>query len=231
MALCMSLGIWCRGSTRPWGGCSSSSNLDIPTITIDAMPFDQTLVDLISSYGQLAVFVGSFFFGETVIISAGFLSATGAWPVENVYLLAFIGTLTSDSVWFLFGQTLVAGTKHFQRSSNRYQRVVSRVERITGDKPFLILLFIKFLYGTRILTILYLAHRKLRFLTFLVFDFLGTILWLAVMVGIGWLAGRGIVNVLPQVKNIQIAFTLLVVVAVFGKLIMVWLKSRKPSVQ
>jgi membrane protein DedA with SNARE-associated domain len=192
------------------------------------MGIEQTLLDLVTHYGQWSIFFGSFFFGESVIISGGFLSATGIWPLQNVYILALVGTVASDTIWFLFGQTILTRTHRLQESSERYKRVVEKIERITGNKPFLILLFIKFLYGTRILTILYLANRKMRLATFLLFDTIGTLIWLVVMLGIGWLAGRGIVNILPQVEQLQYAFTILVVVALVSKLTMVWMKSRKP---
>lgn len=192
------------------------------------MVIEQALINLVTHYGQWSVLIGSFFFGESVIISAGFLSATGLWPLQNVYLLALIGTVTSDAVWFLFGQTILTRTQKMQQSSERYKHVVDKIEHITGNKPFLILLFIKFLYGTRILTILYLAHRKMRLATFLLFDTIGTFIWLVAMLGIGWLAGRGVVNILPQAMQFEYAFTLLVAVGLLFKLIMVWMKSRKP---
>jgi membrane protein DedA with SNARE-associated domain len=188
---------------------------------------ENTLIALVASYGQWSVLIGSFFFGESVIISSGFLSATGLWPIQNVYILALIGTIVSDSVWFLCGHLLLSKTQRLQQSSERYTRIITKIERVTGDKPFLILLFIKFLYGTRILTIVYLAHRKMRFATFVLFDFLGTIFWLGIMLGIGWLAGREIVNVLPHVRQFEYAFTILVAAAIIGKLLNLWISSRK----
>lgn len=188
---------------------------------------EQVLLEFITQYGQWAVLLCAFSFGESVIISAGFLAATGVLLLPNVYILALIGTLISDSIWFLFGHLILSRPKRLQQSSERYQRVVSRIEHITGDKPFLILLFMKFLYGTRILTILYLSHRKLGFGTFLFFDAIGTMVWLAVMLGIGWLAGRGITNLFPQAKQLQYAFTILVAAAIISKLVTLWIKSQK----
>ena len=73
------------------------------------------------------------------------------------------------------------------------------------------LLFIKFLYGTRILTILYLSMQRLRLGTFLLFDLIGTMLWLAVIVSLGYLVGRsvGIEGVVTSVQKAEVALLLL----------------------
>jgi len=98
---------------------------------------------------------------------------------------------------------------------------------VTGEKPFLSLLFIKFLYGTRILTIAYLTLKKIRFFTFAIFDAMGTIFWLAVMISIGWLAGKGVANVIPLYNEmLEYSILILVVLILIVKVISLWAKKR-----
>src|SRR3989344_7628269 len=155
---------------------------------------DLSIINLLTTYQLPAIFIGAFFFGETVILAAAFLAGQGIWSVESVFWLSLAGTVASDSLWFLLGLTFFKFTKRWEKFQDKYKLFLAKLEKITGQKPFLSLLFIKFLYGTRILTIIYLSIRKIHFGRFLIFNTVGTILWLFVMIGVGWLVGQGIVN-------------------------------------
>lgn len=190
------------------------------------MSIDATVVQLLSLYQLPALFFGAFFFGETVVITAAFLSAQGLWSPFNVFLLSLLGTITADVLWFLFGHYIFSFFQGRAKDTEENVRLLRALERLTGKRPFLALLFIKFLYGTRILTIIYLSLRKINFLTFLIFDTLGTIVWLALIVPIGWLAGRSIVNFLPFLDTFTLTVVFLVLAGVALKLLTTWLSKR-----
>jgi len=94
---------------------------------------------------------------------------------------------------------------------------------ITGQKPFLALLFIKFLYGTRILTILYLSIRKVHYPTFFLFNTIGTVFWLLVMIFVGWLVGRGTADAGQVFSRVEYTLTALVLLIVLYRIITTWL--------
>lgn len=180
---------------------------------------------LLLSYQLPAIFLGAFFFGETVILTAAFLSGHGIWSLSNVFLLSFAGTIVSDGMWFLFGQFFFRLARKRIDNQEKYLQLITKLDTITGQKPFLSLLFIKFLYGTRILTILYLSIRKIGFWTFIVFDALGTVLWLIVMISIGWLAGKGISNFIPFVQKTEYALLAIALLVVIFKLTTLWIQK------
>ncbi|MFA7286702.1 MAG: VTT domain-containing protein [Patescibacteria group bacterium] len=182
------------------------------------------VIQFIIAHHVFGIFLGSVFFGESVILTAAFLSGQGLWSPVVVWWVALLGTVFSDSVWFLFGRQ--ATTFVFRRYQKKYETVLATIEERFGTKPFLALLFIKFLYGTRILTLLYLATRRLRFSTFLFFDTAGAILWLTVMVLLGWLAGRGSVNLISYFGHVEVALLVLVLVFFTYQPITVWLSNR-----
>lgn len=181
---------------------------------------------LLLTYQLPAIFLGAFFFGETVIITAAFLSGQGIWSLSNVFWLSLAGTVISDGVWFLFGQSIFKFTHKWSENQKKYQLLITKLDKITGQKPFLSLLFIKFLYGTRILTILYLSIRKIGFWTFIIFDSVGTIFWLIVMISIGWLAGKGIANFIPFVQKTEYALLALAALIILFKLITIWIEKK-----
>ncbi len=67
---------------------------------------DFSLAQVLTTYQLPAIFFGSFFFGETVILTAAFLGGQNIWSVESVFWLSLAGTIAADSLWFLFGQKL-----------------------------------------------------------------------------------------------------------------------------
>jgi len=181
---------------------------------------------MLLAYQLPAIFLGAFFFGETVVITAAALSAQGIWSVFNVFWLSLAGTVISDAIWFLSGQAIFRLTNKWSKNQKKYQSLIAKLDKITGQKPFLSLLFIKFLYGTRILTILYLSVRQIGFWAFVIFDTVGTIFWLVVVISIGWLAGKGVVNFIPLVHKTEYALLAIVLVVVFFKLITLWIEKK-----
>lgn len=185
-----------------------------------------TIIHFLTAYQYPAIFIGSFFFGESVIITAAFLAGQGIWSVQAVFWLALIGTIVSDSIWFLFGQSIIRSLKYWQRMLSKYEQYLQKIERLTGNKPFLALLFIKFLYGTRILTILYMSVRKMSYGRFLLFNTIGTIFWLVTMVAIGWLAGKGITNFIPVVARVEYLLLAVALLIIMYKAVSTWMEKR-----
>jgi len=186
----------------------------------------ETLVfEFLRLYQLPLVFIGAFLFGETVIISAAFLASQGAMSIFYVALLAFLGTVISDSLWFYFGNYLFWQRKYLI-DNDKYQWVIDQIRQKTGNKSFLALLFIKFLYGTRVLTIIYLSTQKLKFRTFLLFNSLGTMIWLSVILPIGWLAGKGIANFVSLLNKIEYLLIALVIFVIIFRMAAIWLTKK-----
>ncbi len=190
------------------------------------MSVDQTAVMYLSAYGPVAIFLGAFFFGESVIIAAAFLASQGLWSVWELFLLAFLGTVISDAVWFSGGFGLNKLISKGANNQSRLEKVVSSIQKITKGKSFLSLLFIKFLYGTRIITIFYLGSQKLPFRKFLIFNSLGTIIWLIVVVFIGWSLGQGTKFLSVDLNHIEIILSVLILVIIFFKFFSKWITKQ-----
>ena len=177
-------------------------------------------------YRQLAIFLGSFLFAESVIFTASFLSAQGFWPLTTVFIFVFLGAIISDFFWYFGRLFFLKFTRQWLLYKNAYNKLSAFVDKITYNKPFLALLFMKFLYGTRFLIIIYIAMRQVKLKTFLFYDIIGTIIWLLVIIPIGWLAGKGAYNIIPIYKNIGYSIFILILSFVIFKLISRWLKNK-----
>lgn len=100
---------------------------------------------------------------------------------------------------------------------------------MTSRRAFLALLFIKFLYGTRIITIMYLSIHRLRFRTFFLFNAIGTFLWLLVMVTIGWYASVRIDGDIPDIKKFQYGASILLAFMLLTRGASMYLRKRIES--
>lgn len=183
-------------------------------------------VPLLIQYQLAAIFIGSVVFGETIILAAAFLSGQGLWSVQTVFWLTFLGTVFSDCIWYVLGKKFARKSREWEEKKMKYRAFLSMLERITRRRAFLSLLFIKFLYGTRIITIMYLAIHNLRFRTFLLFNSIGTLLWLLVLLPIGWYAGHSIGGDIPDIKKFQYAFTFLFAFVAVTRVAFLFIKKK-----
>lgn len=173
-----------------------------------------------------AMFLGSFFFGEAVVLSAAFLAGQGLWSAWTVFWIALLGTLSADSLWFLYGQKLLGLFHKFEPYRRPSEKFLTALEKITGARPERALLFIKAVYGTRILTIIYLAIRKVNFFKFLIFDAFGSAWWIAILVSFGWLAGRKLVDLVPIIDQLEYTALALVIIVIIWRAIFSWLSKK-----
>ncbi len=177
-------------------------------------------------YSFPTAFLGAFFFGESVIITLTFLAIQLQHPFFLIALAFFTGTVAADTAWFFLGRLGYSQIK--KRNIWQKQRIESEkmLRHLTGTRPFWALLFIKFLYGSRIAMILYVAAQKTPLSTFLIFNSLGTIIWLAILLPLGVFAARGVGNTLPLLDLIQAGVIIFVLSIILFKVFSLWLTKR-----
>lgn len=183
------------------------------------------IIHYLTLYQIPALFVGAFFFGETVILAAALLAQQGWWNMSTVFFVSLIATVVSDAVWFWLGTTFFFKKKWFDKYEKKYKGIVEVLDTKVKHRPYLSLLVIKFLYGTRIVTILYLAVRNLPFWKFILFDTLGTVIWLVAMLALGWFAGNGIAS-MGMFNSLTKIFSALIVCILVYRWIEVWITKN-----
>ena len=150
------------------------------------MPHSIHIIDFILSYGYVAILLGSFFDGETVLILGGLAVHQGLLDLPLVFLCSLIGTLISDNTFFLLGRykghKLVAKYKFFSKLT-----VVS--EKISGKRAPFLAFAMRFMYGFRHLVPFSLGMSTIKIRTFLLFNFLGGLTWVLVAGFAGYLFG------------------------------------------
>ncbi|MFQ5523744.1 MAG: hypothetical protein ACE5F5_09215 [Acidimicrobiia bacterium] len=168
------------------------------------------------------VFVGTFFLGESVVLASAALAAQGTWSVTAVAGWAFAGTIVADTVWFRSARLGIERWTTDPVRASKLAEASSRLDRVSGAHPHRALLFVKFLYGSRIASIVYMALRQVQVKRFVLFSGMGTALWLAVMIPIGWAIGMGFGNLGVDLRNVERAILGVVLAGVVVKGVTSW---------
>lgn len=134
--------------------------------------------------------LGSFVLGEEVILAFAFLAGQGVFDVFTLYLCCALATIASDAAWFLLGHYSKRKNNFVHRLYEKHSNYLSLMHR-WHNRPFLLLLITKFVYGIRIFTILYVAFRGMEFKKFMLYIVPCILILQLVVIGGGWLAGRG----------------------------------------
>ena len=62
------------------------------------------LQQFLQEFGYFALFLGTFFEGETILVLAGFLAFRGYMDLKLVMIVAFLGSYAGDQLWYFLGR-------------------------------------------------------------------------------------------------------------------------------
>jgi membrane protein DedA with SNARE-associated domain len=178
-----------------------------------------TLESIVENYGYLAVWIGTFLEGETVLVMGGFLAHRGYLELPWVIAVAFAGTFFGDQLYFYLGrrhsQVLLARRPAWQARIGKAQALLER------HQALLILIF-RFLYGLRTMLPFVIGMSRVPWSLFVLLNALGALVW-AIAIGFaGYLFGQALEIVLTDIEHYE--HEVLAVIAVAGFLF--WLFHR-----
>ena len=180
--------------------------------------------DLIAQFGYLAVFVGTFLEGETVLALGGVAAAYGYLSFPGVVAVAVLGAFLGDQCCFYLGR------RYGHRVLARFPSLAAKAPRVhelvrRWDAPVVIVL--RFLYGLRIAGPMVIGSCGISPWRLAFFNFIGTLLWAPLVASIGYLAGQALDQWVGRLRHVQIAVLMAIVLAtVIGWLVIVWRRRR-----
>jgi membrane protein DedA with SNARE-associated domain len=104
------------------------------------------LQEFLHNFGYLALFLGTFFEGETILVLAGFLAFRGYMDLNYVIVVAFFGSYAGDQLWYFLGRK--HGRKLLARKP-RWQLLGDRALVHIRKHPDIWVLSFRFVYGLR----------------------------------------------------------------------------------
>ena len=104
------------------------------------------LQQFLQDFGYFALFLGTFFEGETILVLAGFLAFRGYMQLDTVILTAFLGSYAGDQLWYFLGRR--HGRRLLARKP-RWQKLGDKALDHVRRHPDLWVLSFRFVYGLR----------------------------------------------------------------------------------
>jgi membrane protein DedA with SNARE-associated domain len=180
--------------------------------------------DLIGNLGYLAIFVGTFLEGETILALGGVAAAYGYLSFAGVVAIAVLGAFLGDQACFFigrrYGHRVLARFPALAAKAPRVQAIVKR-----WDAPAVIVL--RFLYGLRIAGPIVIGSCGISPWRLALFNFIGTLIWAPLVAGIGYLAGQALEVWIGRLKHVQIAVLMAIVLAVMILWLVILWRNRR----
>lgn len=155
---------------------------------------------LLMRFGLPALFLGAALEGDVSMILAGVAAHLGLLDPVAAFLVGAAGAVISDLGWFWFGRWRGA----YIRGHALYLRAGPAIERFADRIGLLQIPLARFVYGTRIATMIFWGSRGLRLWRFILADLPGCILWSGLLGGLGFLASDSAATVLGRVKHVEV---------------------------
>jgi membrane protein DedA with SNARE-associated domain len=168
------------------------------------------LPQIIQDWGCLALLVGAFLEGETVILIGGFFASRGYLSLPLVMLCAFAGSLAGDQFAFFIGRKLGRGVI---RRRARLRLRAAKILRWIQRYDIAVLLGFRFVYGFRNLTPFTLGATGFRPWRFAFYNVIGAALWAVIMPSLGYVFGTAIEALLADVQKGELWIIAAVIIA------------------
>jgi membrane protein DedA with SNARE-associated domain len=168
---------------------------------------------LLQKFGYLAVFIGTFLEGETILVMGGFFAERGYMTLPLVIVTAFGGSYAGHVCWFWLGRTQgVRLLDRFPRLKKHFGKGIRLFARYGAPAIFIT----QWLYGLRITCAVIIGISKISTIKFLLYEALTCIVWAIVIGTAGFYFGRAVERVLGRAAHVEKWGLLLLVVVGVG---------------
>jgi membrane protein DedA with SNARE-associated domain len=156
---------------------------------------------LISTYGYPAVWAGTFFEGETIVLIAGYLANRGYLALEWVIFFAFLGSWMGDTLYFFIGRRW--GNKLLERRP-AWRPAADRAFDMLHRYDAAFILTFRFLYGLRTVSPFVIGMSKVPTARFVLLNMIASAIWASAFSTGGYLLGTMLEAMIAKVERIEI---------------------------
>jgi len=192
----------------------------------------EQIIESLPVWGYPAVFFGVMLEnagipvpGETILLTAGFLSFKGILNPIFVVLSAFTGAVIGDNIGFFIGYK--GGRPLLQRYGNAFyvsRSGLERTERLFERQGGKIIFVARFITGLRVFAAVVAGVGKMQWRRFFFFNVSGAVLWSIIITLVGFYFGQGRETISSYFKYLDETILSAVAVAVVIYLVSQWMK-------
>jgi membrane protein DedA with SNARE-associated domain len=163
----------------------------------------ETLKSLIADYGYLAIFIGCFLEGETILVLGGFAAYSGYLDLGWVTFAGFSGSFLGDQLYYFLARKW--GHKVLNRFPS-WRPGIARALRLLEKYDVAFILSFRFIYGVRSVSSVAIGLSSVPPSRFLPYNFIAAAVWAIVIAGLGYVFGEAINLILEKVANYEMYF-------------------------
>lgn len=145
-----------------------------------------SLEDFLQSWGYIAILIGTFLEGETIVIFAGIFASQGMMSLPLVFATALFGTFAGDQIYFTIGKHW--GSKLLYRHP-AIKRKTRSVFRLLKKYETGFILSFRFLYGLRNVSPFVIGMNGIGHPRFALLNFIAAFAWATIFAGGGYTLG------------------------------------------
>ncbi len=179
---------------------------------------------LIGSYGYLAVFIGAFLEGETILALAGLAAFRGYLDLYPVIAIALVAGFAGDQVYFFLGRyngaRILARFPDAQARAHRFDAMLAR-----WHAPLIVA--IRFMYGFRIVGPVLLGMGRVPGWKFMLYNFIGAAIWAPLVAGLGYAFGSVVESFISNIERYEKWLFVAVIAAGFAGVVFHIVRSRR----
>ena len=180
---------------------------------------------LLIVFAETGLFFGFFLPGDTLLFTAGLLSATGvlATPVVPLLLLVIVAAIIGDATGYWFGRKV--GNRLYLKKENIFfkKKYLSLTESYYNKYGGMTLVIGRFLPVVRTFAPIIAGTVKMNYKKFTMFNISGGIVWSTFFILAGYFLGIKFPSIIEHMEYFIIGFGVLT----FGPLISFAIKNRK----
>ena len=161
-----------------------------------------SLEQIVGTYGYLALLIGTFFEGETILVIGGFLAFRGYLELPWVVAAAFVGSFAGDQLFYYLGRTqgiAILEKRPVWKAKSKRALALLRTHQVP------LMLSFRFFYGLRTVTPFLIGASRVPVARFVLLNALGGLLWAVAIASTGFWVGHSLESALGKIKRYELA--------------------------
>lgn len=180
----------------------------------------------VSNYGYIAILIGTFLEGETIMVIGGIAAHAGYLSIDGVIISGWLGTLAGDQLYFYLGRR---HGDQFLKKRPAWSNKINKILRLIERNQNLLIIFFRFLYGLRTVAPFTIGLSNVTYIRYSILNCIGGAIW-AIAIGFaGYFFGQAVEIVIGEIKQ----YEAILIYSVIGVSILIWtiylIKKRKDN--
>ncbi|MBI5733776.1 MAG: VTT domain-containing protein [Candidatus Kerfeldbacteria bacterium] len=162
-------------------------------------------------FAESGLLIGIFFPGDSLLFTAGLLATQGYFEISWLIVLFFLAAVSGDSVGYTFGRRL--GKKFFKYEKSFWFRPdnIAKARAFYAKYGAKTIILARFVPGVRTLAPILAGVGDMKYITFIVYNILGGLLWAVGVTALGYYLG----NVIPNVEMYLLPLVAVIILVSF----------------